>query len=251
MISLIKNECYKLKREFFLLFLLLLTLLPVITGVAGAMFHDSTKDVGDLFFFMNNQFTLFFPVVLFILVGSLFYQEYKNKTYINWITYGYSKPKLFLSKVIVSMMIGIVFALIFLLLFLILMICLQSTGKVSVSDTSLLSIAIGFLLESLILILVTSCAGAIIINLGRNIIVSSVIGVIYGFVSAFFIGSDIGYRIPGGFAYRIAMYFVDHSTYYEDASKATFGGIVSVVLVFVLLLTIGLFLFSKKRKIES
>lgn len=95
---LIKNEFYKLKREWFMVFLLLLSLLPIITGGAGAIFNSSTTSLADLFFFMNNQFSMFFPMVLFILIGSLFYQEYKNKTYINWITYGFSKKKLFLSS---------------------------------------------------------------------------------------------------------------------------------------------------------
>ena len=107
---LIKNEFYKLKREWFMVFLLLLSLLPIITGGAGAVFNDSTKSLADLFFFMNNQFSMFFPMVIFILIGSLFYQEYKNKTYINWITYGFSKKKLFLSKIAVSIVIGIGFA---------------------------------------------------------------------------------------------------------------------------------------------
>ena len=126
----------------------MLSLLPVLTGGAGAIFNDSTKALTDLFFFMpisepmkkqdtnpyitpvtlaiimfllklitiapaqtvtgiimavsnrkpvDNQFAMFFPMVLFILVGFLFYQEYKNKTYINWITYGYPKYKLFLA----------------------------------------------------------------------------------------------------------------------------------------------------------
>ena len=90
---LIKNEFYKLKREWFMVFLLLLSLLPILTGGAGAVFNDSTKSLADLFFFMNNQFSMFFPMVLFILIGSLFYQEYKNKTYINWITYGFFKEE--------------------------------------------------------------------------------------------------------------------------------------------------------------
>ena len=34
---LIKNEFYKLKREWFMIFLLLLSLLPIITGGAGAI----------------------------------------------------------------------------------------------------------------------------------------------------------------------------------------------------------------------
>ena len=117
MITLIKNEFYKQKREWSFLFLLMLSLLPVLTGGAGAIFNDSTKALTDLFFFMNNQFAMFFPMVLFILVGFLFYQEYKNKTYINWITYGYPKYKLFLTKVLVALIIGTCFALILLFLF--------------------------------------------------------------------------------------------------------------------------------------
>ena len=37
---LIKNEFYKLKREWFMVFLLLLSLLPIITGGAGAIFNS-------------------------------------------------------------------------------------------------------------------------------------------------------------------------------------------------------------------
>lgn len=97
---LIKNEFYKLKREWFMVFLLLLSFLPILTGGAGAVFNDSTKSLADLFFFMNNQFSMFFPMVIFILIGSLFYQEYKNKTYINWITYGFSKKGSFSLKLL-------------------------------------------------------------------------------------------------------------------------------------------------------
>ena len=72
---LIKNEFYKLKREWFMAFLLMLSLLPILTGGSGAVFNNSTKSLADLFFFMNNQFSMFFPMVIFILIGSLFYQE--------------------------------------------------------------------------------------------------------------------------------------------------------------------------------
>ncbi len=108
-----------------------------------------------------------------------------------------------------------------------------------------------FLLESIIIVLVTTCAGAIVINLSRNIIISSVIGVIYGFLSAFFIGSEKGYVVPGGFAYRISMYFADKSTYYELAKQATIGGVLSAIIVLLILFIIGVLLFSKRRKIES
>ena len=45
---LIKNEFYKLKREWFMVFLLLLSLLPIITGGAGAIFNSSTTFVSDI-----------------------------------------------------------------------------------------------------------------------------------------------------------------------------------------------------------
>lgn len=128
---LIKNEFYKLKREWFMVFLLLLSLLPILTGGAGAVFNNSTKSLADLFFFMNNQFSMFFPMVIFILIGSLFYQEYKNKTYINWITYGFSKKKLFLSKVAVSIVIGIGFAAVLFIAFGLLVMVLNGAGRLT------------------------------------------------------------------------------------------------------------------------
>lgn len=99
---LIKNEFYKLKREWFMVFLLLLSLLPILTGGAGAVFNNSAKSLADLFFFMNNQFSMFFPMVIFILIGSLFYQEYKNKTYINWITYDFQRRNSFYRKLLLA-----------------------------------------------------------------------------------------------------------------------------------------------------
>lgn len=199
---LIKNEFYKLKREWFMAFLLLLSLLPILTGGAGAVFNNSTKSLADLFFFMNNQFSMFFPMVIFILIGSLFYQEYKNKTYINWITYGFSKKKLFLSKVAVSTVISIGFAVILFVAFGLLVAILNGTGRLTGGVSLFLNLAIGFGIEACVIVLITTCLGAIVINLSRNIIVTSVVGVIYGFASCLFIGSENGFVIPGSFAYR-------------------------------------------------
>lgn len=145
---LIKNEFYKLKREWFMVFLLLLSLLPIITGGAGAIFNSSTTSLADLFFFMNNQFSMFFPMVLFILIGSLFYQEYKNKTYINWITYGFSKKKLFLSKVTVSVVIGICFAAVLFIAFGLLVAILNGAGRLTGGISLFLKLAIGFGIEA-------------------------------------------------------------------------------------------------------
>ena len=53
------------------------------------------------------------------------------------------------------------------------------TGGISL----FLKLAIGFGIEAGVVVFVTTCLGAIVINLSRNIIVTSVVGVIYGFVS--------------------------------------------------------------------
>lgn len=249
---LIKNEFYKLKREWFMVFLLLLSLLPIITGGAGAIFNSSTTSLADLFFFMNNQFSMFFPMVLFILIGSLFYQEYKNKTYINWITYGFSKKKLFLSKVTVSVVIGICFAAVLFIAFGLLVAILNGAGRLTGGISLFLKLAIGFGIEAGVVVFVTTCLGAIVINLSRNIIVTSVVGVIYGFVSCLFIGSERGFVIPGSFAYRVSMFFsADKSTYYEVPISATIGGCISIVFCFIVLFLVGLIVFSHKKKIEN
>ena len=227
---LIKNEFYKLKREWFMAFLLMLSLLPILTGGSGAVFNNSTKSLADLFFFMNNQFSMFFPMVIFILIGSLFYQEYKNKTYINWITYGFSKKKLFLSKVAVSTVISIGFAVILFVAFGLLVAILNGTGRLTGGVSLFLNLAIGFGIEACVIVLITTCLGAIVINLSRNIIVTSVVGVIYGFASCLFIGSEKGFVIPGSFAYRVSMSFLDKATYYDAPVPATIGGCISFVL---------------------
>ena len=228
---LIKNEFYKLKREWFMVFLLLLSLLPIITGGAGAVFNDSTKSLADLFFFMNNQFSMFFPMVIFILIGSLFYQEYK--------------------KVAVSIVIGFGFAAVLFIAFGLLVAVLNGAGRLTGGVSLFLNLAIGFGIEAGVVVLITTCLGAIVINLSRNIIVTSVVGVIYGFASCLFIGSESGFIIPGSFAYRVSMFFSDKSTYYEAPVPATIGGCISIVLCLIVMFLVGLIVFSHKKKIEN
>ncbi|WP_211655495.1 ABC transporter permease [Planococcus alpniumensis] len=248
---LIANEFRKLKREWFLLMLLLLTLIPVLTGSLGLFLNGSEKPLDELFFFINNQFSMFFPMVVFILIGSLFYQEYKNQTYITWITYGYSKTKLYFSKIIVGIIIAFAFAGIMYLFLAAFFPILIGMGKITTSSTSFMDITIGFFLEVLLLVPITIAVAAIVINLSRNIIITSVVGVIYGFVSVFFIGASQGYFIPGAFAYRLCMYFVDQTSYYNNSTLATITGLISYFILFTFLFLIGLLLFRRKRKIEA
>ena len=190
-------------------------------------------------------------MVIFILIGSLFYQEYKNKTYINWITYGFSKKKLFLSKVAVSIVIGFGFAAALFIAFGLLVTVLNGAGRLTGGVSLFLNLAIGFGIEAGVVVLITTCLGAIVINLSRNIIVTSVVGVIYGFASCLFIGSESGFIIPGRFAYRMSLFISDKSTYHEAPVPATIGGCISIVLCLIVMFLVGLIVFSHKKKIEN
>ena len=128
---------------------------------------------------------------------------------------------------------------------------LNGAGRLTGGISLFLKLAIGFGIEAGVVVLVTTCLGAIVINLSRNIIVTSVVGVIYGFVSCLFIGSERGFVIPGSFAYRVSMFFSDKSTYYEVPISATIGGCISIVLCFIVLFLVGLIVFSHKKKIEN
>lgn len=71
------------------------------------------------------------------------------------------------------------------------------------------------------------------------------------FASCLFIGSEKGFVIPGSFAYRVSMSFLDKATYYDAPVPATIGGCISFVLCFAVMFLVGLLVFSHKKKIEN
>ena len=250
MIDLLKNEICKLRRQGFLLFLLLLATFPVILGGARTIMGGNEFELSKLFFFANNQISMFFPVTIFILVGSLFYIEYKNGTYINYITYGYSKTKLFLSKIILANLIGILLSILTAIIFSFSIVVANKIGVNIIHDVSWTSLMIGYFIETIIIIVVTNSIGAIVINLSRSMVITSILGVIYGFVSALFIGMDFGYFVSGSFAYRLSMYFIDATSYYDNPEKSTIIGIICVIASNIIFLIVGMNIFSRKKTIE-
>lgn len=68
------------------------------------------------------------------------------------------------------------FAITLFFLFIVLIVILQLMRKITINISLLLSLMFGFALETLIIVFVTTCAGTIVINLSRNIIVTSVAG---------------------------------------------------------------------------
>lgn len=246
---LISNEMLKLKRQFFLLFALFLTLIPVITGGFGAIISGG-KTYYDMFFFINNQYSMFYPMVVFIIVSTLFYIEYKNKMYITWICYDYKKNALFWSKIFVGMLISLIMAVLLLLIFILLIFFLSNITDLQIDGQHLIKSILGFFLETIMIIPISTMLGSIVINLSRNMVISSIVGIFYGFFSCMFIGIDIGCLIPGAFAYRVCMFLLDRDTFYDNAIQSVKMGCCSYLILALIVSLMAILLFNKKRKIE-
>ncbi len=246
---LIHNEMLKLKRQFFLVFAMVLTLVPVITGGFGAIISGG-KNYYDLFFFINNQYSMFYPMVAFIVVSTLFYMEYKNKMYITWICYDYKKSTLFWSKIMVSMIISLAVAFLMLVTFILLVLGLSIMTNLQISNRDMLNSILGFWAETLMIIPISTMLGSIVINLSRNMVISSIVGIFYGFVSCMFIGADVGRLVPGAFAYRICMLILDENTFYNDPIQSIKIGIISYLVVGCIVSLVAILIFNQKKKIE-
>lgn len=246
---LLSNEIFKLKRQFFLLFALFLTILPVITGGMGAIISGG-KTYYDLFFFINNQYSMFYPMVVFIIVSTLFYVEYKNKTYITWILYRYRKLTLFGSKILVSMLVSLIMSISLLLIFGGLVLGLNIFSGLEIQNHEILRSLGGFLVETVMIIPVATMMGAIVINLSRNMVISSILGIFYGFFSCLFIGMDYGKFIPGAFSYRICMFILDKDSFYENVRASLMYGWISYFLIATIVFIMAILIFNKKKKIE-
>lgn len=246
---LISNELLKLKRQFFLIFALVFTLVPVITGGTGAIIGGS-KTYYDMFFFINNQYSMFYPMVVFIVVSTLFYIEYKNKMYITWICYDYKRNMLFWSKIFMGMFISLVMAFSLLFIFILLVFGTSNVTDLQIDGQYLLKSILGFLLETLMIIPISTMLGSIVINISRNMVISSIVGIFYGFISCMFIGTDIGCLIPGAFAYRVSMFVLEKNTFYDNVVQAVKIGCSSYFVFLMIISILALITFNRKKRIE-
>lgn len=251
MFVLIKNEFAKFKREKFLIVVILMSLMPVVTGFLALLKSSHKKTIGDLFFFIINQYSMFFPMVLIILIGSIFYIEYKNKTYINLISYDYSKTKLFLSKCIAGIIMGVILSAVVFIFMWIHFVIGDNLGKVTNSSITILEVIKAFALQNIIIIPLAIFFGAIVIVITRNIIATSLIGVAYGFLSILTMGTSFAYRVPTGFAYRLCMSFIYSDYYFQNIKEATIVGSVTSIITIIAVMLVGIIVFNRKRKIES
>ncbi|EHO53977.1 ABC transporter permease [Lentilactobacillus kisonensis] len=246
MSTLIKCEFIKIKHSLGLLSLLILALIPILINLARPLMIRQKYTLFDLYFPLFNQYSLFFPLVLMMLTATIFYIEYQNGTYIDWITYGYSKIALVTSKLIVAVILAMVFITID---FTIMTIGL--VWWVPMSLHGFIKMAASFWLFSLMAVLINIPLSAIVINMTRNAIVTAIFSIILMIVNAIFMAAPFGYYIPSVFAYRLGLLPIAQSDFYTNTSVAlTVGTILASICILILfVMTIGQ--FSWRRKIES
>lgn len=246
---LVGNEMGKLRRDVSLVFLLALTLLPVATGAVGAAVGDKGS-ASELIFFINNQFAMFFPMVVVMLSGSVLCREWRDGTYLVWVSYGLPKGRLLAAKAITCALVSLSLSLV--ALFAISLACLiLSADDAAVTLSILFDFVPGFAVESFSIVCLGTVAGLLIGSAFRSSLAVNAFAVAYGFVSCLFIGAEWSFVVPGSFAYRVATACLDPLTYYGSPLLATAGGLISM-LAFLSTLTMTLcFTFCRGRKIEA
>lgn len=247
--SLVLIELLKLRRDKSVALLSALAVLPVATGIAGAVL-DGESRASELAFFVNNQYSMFFPMAAFMLAGFSICREWKDGTYLTWVSYGIPRSRLLLAKAAVCFLLASSMAVITLSLLVIACLFLSTDGTQG-GMSAIVEFVPGFAFESLSIVSLSTVAGLFVGAISRSPVATSVVGVIHGFASCLFIGTEWGFIVPGSFAYRVATSFLDSTTYYDDPLFATAAGIAATVAAFAALAVAAGTSFSAKRGVES
>lgn len=246
MSTLIKCEFIKIKHSSSFFLLLALSLIPILINLARPLMIKQKYTLLDLYFPLFNQYSLFFPLVLVMLAASVFYIEYRNGTYIDWITFGYSKRQLVTSKLIMAIILALTIVLID---FITLIIGLF--WQVPMNWLLVTKMATSFWLFSLIAMLINIPLGALIINLTRNAITTSVFSIILMIVNAIFMAAPFGCYLPSVFTYRLGLLPISKSDFFDNLETALTVGSTLTGLAVFLLFVAAIVQFSWRRKIEN
>lgn len=246
MLTLMNSEFIKMKHSLSSVLLLLLALIPIVINMSRPLMVKQNYSLFDLYFPMYNQYSLFFPLVVILLTTSIFYLEYSNGTYVDWITYGYAKWKLIVAKLSVA-------ALLLLGMCLVNYIVMTVGLFVIIHGTyfEFFRVSVSFVLYSLLVILINLPLGAILINVFRNAIVTAVIGIVCMVINAILMAAPFGYYIPTVFAYRLGLLPLSKSYFFANPNLTLTVGMSVTVIVMVILGSAAVWQFSRRRKIEN
>ncbi|MBU8568386.1 ABC transporter permease [Virgibacillus pantothenticus] len=241
MIQLIKNELIKIRSEKYIKFIFILNLIPLILNFANFIVNNRNMALENGFYFtFYNQYFMLLPIITSIIISSIFYIEYRNNTYLDWITYNISRMKLFFSKLLVSLLLMLIIFLSNLVILL---------GFYSVIDggiSNLYKIVLSFTTLHLIVVISVSLIFSVIIQLTRNIVISISIGIGGSLISMILMAAPFSYMIPLTFGYRAGLYFVDNEFYYEDPLFSTFVGIGLTVILTLFMLILSFKIIKNK-----
>lgn len=242
---LFKNEFLKLKREKFIWFLLALNLLPIIMNIINYIVNGKDSNIKDVYFIFYNQYFMFFPIIVCILVSSVFYIEYKNGTYLNWITYNFSKSKLFWSKIITSAFCLFLLVALNYILILIYGVVID-WGKENFIQ-NIIDITFSYFIMTFSLSVPILLLSTIVIVWSKNIVIASIISIVFSLFSMILIAAPFAYTIFSTFSYRLGLYIIDKDYYFDNTMSATIVG--SIVWCSTILILYCLYLFFTSRKL--
>lgn len=235
-----------MKHSLSTLMLFLLALFPIAVNMCRPLFIHQKYSLLDLYFPMYNQYSLFFPLVVILLSASIFYIEYSNDTYVDLITYGYSKKSIIEAKIVVA---SIILILISIMNYLVLI-----SGLLIIVHgdyNGLMKASISFAIYSFLAILINVPLGAIFINIFRNAIVTTVLAIVCMVTDAIFMAAPFGYYIPFIFIYRLGLLPLSKSYFFSNTELAFRIGMSAVTITIVLFTLLSIWQFSFRKKIES
>ncbi|MGV2929287.1 ABC transporter permease [Macrococcus capreoli] len=232
MIDFIKNEFIKVKSEKFILVVLSLSLIPFIMNLTNYLLNDKNLSLDTGFYFrLYNQYFMLIPIAFGIIGSSIYYLEFKNQTYLNWLAYSKSKYKLYFSKFLVSIAYCAFLYIINLSLIVLFYIFFGNNSK------QLLTILVSFTLLNLFLIIFMLPISITTVIIFNNYIIAIVLSIALSMFSMILIAAPFAYFIPTTLSYRFGMSIIDASMGFESITQNLVGIsfllISSVILIFV------------------
>lgn len=241
MLKLIKNEWIKMKSEKVILVIVILSLIPLIMNFVNFAVNNNDIRLNSGFYFTYyNQYFMMLPILSSVLISFIFYMEFKNKMYLDWITYNIPRFQLLFSKIFASIIIISAICVIQLLILSVFYFVVDGDME---NIERLIS---SYIILHVIVVTPITLIFAVLIQLTKNIIASISIGIGISLLSMILMAAPFSYFIPTSFGYRLGLLVIDRGYYYEGGMSPTIIGIGLFVLINVIMLMINLKLIYKK-----
>ncbi|GIN73313.1 hypothetical protein J14TS2_37880 [Bacillus sp. J14TS2] len=242
MFKLIKNEWIKIKSEKVILVIVILSLIPLLMNFVN--FAINNKDISldsGFYFTYYNQYFMMLPIISNVLISFIFYMEFKNKMYLDWITYNIPRFQLLFSKILVSTIIMSAICIIQLVILSVFYFAIDRNIE------NILRLITSYIILNVIVVTTITIVFAAVIQLTKNIVASISIGIGVSLLSMILMAAPFSFFIPTAFGYRLGLLVIDNGYYYEGGTSSTIIGIGLFILINAIMLMINLRLIYKKN----